>query len=632
MCGIAGILQLNNTNQVNQSVLKVMNTLQSHRGPDDDGYHFEAGVGLAHRRLSIIDIAGSHQPLFNETGDVAVVFNGEIYNFAELTVELKALGHVFATHGDTETIVHAWEEWGVDCVQHFRGMFAFAIWDRTKQQLFLARDRMGIKPLFYSLLPSGELLFGSELKVLTAHPEFDKGLYYQGIEDYFTFGYIPEPHTIYANSYKLNPGHYLLIDKTRPATLKQTQYWDVDFSQAVLTEQQVKAELLDRLKEAVDIRLIAEVPLGAFLSGGVDSSAIVALMAQLQQDKAVNTCSIGFDDQQFDESDYASQVARQYQTNHRSGMVDRDDFSLIDKLAALYDEPYADSSAMPTYRVCQLARKHVTVALSGDGGDELFGGYRRYRYQLHEEKMRSIMPQAIRQPLFGMLGKVYPKLDWAPRFVRAKTTFQSLAMNAVSGYCNTMSIMRSDARAALFSPQLKQKLAGYQSVEVFKRHAANANTDDPLKLVQYLDMKTYLVGDILTKVDRASMAHSLEVRVPLLDHKYVEWASRLPSNMNISGNEGKAAFKQALEPHLPHDILYRKKMGFAVPLASWFRGPLKQTLQQALNSEALADSGLFNQNYIQQLYQQHVSGKRDHSSALWTLLMFSQFYRQQLGQ
>jgi asparagine synthase (glutamine-hydrolysing) len=631
MCGIAGILHLQDNEQVDSNILTRMNTIQSHRGPDADGFHYEAGLGLAHRRLSIIDIAGSHQPLFNETGDVAVVFNGEIYNFAELTAELTAKGHVFATHGDTETIVHAWEEWGVDCVQHFRGMFAFAVWDRNKQQLFLARDRLGIKPLFYALLPGNKLLFGSELKVITAHPQFNKALYYPGIEQYFTFGYIAEPNTIYANAFKLNPGHYLLLDKRQPQTIQQQQYWDVDFSAPALSATEVQEQLLPRLKEAVDIRLIAEVPLGAFLSGGVDSSAIVALMAQLQQDKAVNTCSIGFDDKRFDERDYANKVASQYHTNHRTGLVDGDDFSLVDKLAGLYDEPYADSSAIPTYRVCQLARQHVTVALSGDGGDELFAGYRRYRFQLHEEKMRAMLPATLRRNLFGPLGRIYPKLDWAPRFVRAKTTFQSLANSALAGYCDTVSIMRPQARAQLFSPLLKQQLAGYQATEVFERHAARANTDDALKLVQYLDMKTYLPGDILTKVDRASMAHSLEVRVPILDHRYVEWASRIPSAMNIQQQQGKAAFKQALEPHLPHDILYRKKMGFAVPVAAWFRGPLREALQQALCSEALADSGLFNQAYIQQLYQQHQSGQHDHSSALWSLLMFSHFYRQQMG-
>lgn len=631
MCGIAGMLHLHNQHPVDQTVLQQMNTVQAHRGPDEDNYHFEPGVGLAHRRLSIIDIAGSHQPLFNETGDVAVVFNGEIYNFAELTQTLQQRGHVFSTHGDTETIVHAWEEWGPECVKHFRGMFAFAIWDRKKQQLFLARDRMGIKPLFYATLADGSFIFGSELKVLTNHPAFNKSLCYNSIEDYFTFGYVPEPFTIYQQAFKLNPGHTLLIDKSRPQLQVQQQYWDIDFSAPVLTEAEVKAELIERLREAVDIRLIAEVPLGAFLSGGVDSSAIVALMAGLQQDKAVKTCSIGFDDKAFDESDYARQVASQYRTDHHTGQVSRDDFSLLDTLAGLYDEPYADSSAIPTYRVCQLARKQVTVALSGDGGDEVFGGYRRYRYHLHEQRMRDLLPQKLRQPLFGTLGRLYPKMDWAPRFLRAKTTFQSMALSAAAGYANTMSIMRSDARRKLFSASLQKQLGGYQSTEVFERHASRAGTEDPLKLIQYLDMKTYLPGDILTKVDRASMAHSLEVRVPLLDHKYLEWASRIPSHLNIQGNEGKAAFKQALEPHLPADVLYRQKMGFAVPLASWFRGPLRDTLQQALNSEALADAGLFNQPFINQLCQQHFSGQSDHSSALWTLLMFSRFYQQQLA-
>ncbi len=624
MCGIAGILQPQNTTPIDKSLLARMNGIQSHRGPDDDGFFYGPGIGLAHRRLSIIDLSGGHQPLFNEDGNVCVVFNGEIYNFQELADELVAKGHIFKTHSDTETIVHAWEEWGTACVEHFRGMFAFAIWDQPNQQLFIARDRLGIKPLFYSVLADGSLIFGSELKVLKQHPDLPRAIDHRAVEDYFTFGYIPEPKTIFEGVFKLEPGHYLLLDQQLKLTPKPVQYWDITLSGQSLTLEDTQRELADRLKEAVKVRMVAEVPLGAFLSGGVDSSAVVALMSELQ-DTPVNTCSIGFDVKAFNETEYAQKVADRYQTNHHSGTVSQDDFDLIDKLADLYDEPYADSSAMPTYRVCELARKHVTVALSGDGGDELLAGYRRYRWHLNEDSVRNKLPYRLRRPLFGFLGKAYPKLDWAPRFLRAKTTFQSMAFDSVEGYHNTMSIMRQDARDALFSDQLKQKLNGYSSLEVFRHHEGSAPSDDPLKKIQYIDMKTYLVGDILTKVDRASMAHSLEVRVPLLDHKFVEWAFNADSKATLQGSEGKYCFKKSLEPHLPHDVLYRKKMGFAVPLVQWFRGPLREKLRESLLSGIMVECGLFNQDTMTTLIDQHASGRRDNSAALWTLMMFAAF-------
>ncbi|MCW8886630.1 MAG: amidotransferase 1, exosortase A system-associated [Motiliproteus sp.] len=629
MCGIAGIFHQDTSSSVDPSLLKQMNDSQTHRGPDDDGYFFDDGIGLAHRRLSIIDLAGGHQPLFNEDNSVCVVFNGEIYNYPALTEELTALGHTFGTHSDTEAIVHAWEEWGVDCVKRFRGMFAFAIWDSNKESLFIARDRLGIKPLFYSQLPDSSIAFGSELKVLKQHPDLVKEIDHRSIEDYFTFGYIPEPKTIYSEVSKLEPGHYLLFERGK-APAKSTCYWELDLNKPAIDQDGVDERMIEALKEAVDIRLVAEVPLGAFLSGGVDSSAVVAMMSQLQQEP-VNTCSIGFDVKEFNETEYAEMMAKKYQTSHRTGQVNQDDFELIDKLADLYDEPYADSSAMPTYRVCELARQHVTVALSGDGGDELFAGYRRYRWHLNEDKVRNFLPLWFRKPVFGLLGKLYPKLDWAPRIFRAKTTFQSMAFDSVEGYHNTMSIMRSDARNALFSDKLKKKLKGYKSIEVFRHHEQKAHTDDPLKLVQYLDIKTYLVGDILTKVDRASMAHSLEVRVPLLDHKFVEWGINVDSKLNIDGMEGKFSFKKALEPYLPHDVLYRKKMGFAVPLVKWFRGPLQEKLRKSLLSGPMAESGLFNTDYLETLINQHTSGKRDNSAALWTLMMFSAFLEKNMS-
>jgi asparagine synthase (glutamine-hydrolysing) len=357
----------------------------------------------------------------------------------------------------------------------------------------------------------------------------------------------------------------------------------------------------------------------------------VAMMAE-QSDAPVNTCSIGFDDPSFNESAFAQTVADRYKTNHRLEIVKSDDFDLIDTLARLYDEPYADSSAIPTYRVCQLARKHVTVALSGDGGDETFGGYRRYKLHLMEERMRSAMPLGLRKPLFGTLGALYPKADWAPRVFRAKTTFEALARNSVQAYFHSMSLLRDADRMRLYSNSFKSQLGGYTAREVFERHGANAGTDDPLALIQYIDTHTYLVGDINTKVDRASMAHSLEVREPLMDHEIVEWLATLPSSMKIRGGETKYLLKKALEPHLPSDIMYRPKMGFAVPLAAWFRGPLRQRVRKALLSGPMAESGMFNPDTIRLTVEQHESGARDHSTPLWSLLMYDAFLRNVMGQ
>ena len=514
MCGIAGLFDIAGHKEFDRSVLSAMNQSQFHRGPDEGGDYLQPGVALAHRRLSIIDLSSGQQPMHSADGNVCVVYNGEIYNFKELAGELRQLGYHFRTHCDTEVILYAWQEWGERCVEHFRGMFAFALYDKTRQCLFLARDRLGIKPLFFSVVDGDTLIFGSELKVLKAHPRLSRRMECQSVEDYFALGYIPEPKTIYKDVYKLRPGHTLLIKRGKPVP-SQHQYWDVPFK-AVATgsEQDLCEELFARMREAVNIRLVAEVPLGAFLSGGVDSSAVVAAMAQLQKEP-VNTCAIGFDVPQFNETDFARQVAQRYHTNHLERVVSSDDFGLLDILAALYDEPYADSSAIPTYRVCQLARERVTVALSGDGGDESFAGYRRYRWHMHEERLRSVLPLGIRQPVFGALGKLYPKLDWAPRMFRAKTTFESLARNSVEAYLHSVSLISEAQRNAMFSPAMRRELQGYRAVETFNYYADRSPTDDPLSLIQYLDMKTYLVGDILTKVDRASMAHSLEVRVPL---------------------------------------------------------------------------------------------------------------------
>ncbi len=626
MCGIVGIFDLNGKREINRELLHVMNESQFHRGPDEGGLHIEPGLGLGHRRLSIIDLSSGQQPMHSADGNVVLTYNGEVYNFPELRKELEALGYIFKTHCDTEVIVYAWQAWGEDCVLRLRGMFAFAIWDRDKQTLFLARDRLGIKPLFYSQLKNGQFIFSSELKALKAHPDLPKEMDPTAIEDYFGFGYIPDPKTIYKEVYKLEPGYCLALKRGNPQ-YQPRQYWDVHFeTKNQGTEQELSAELIARLREAVDIRTVADVPLGAFLSGGVDSSAIVAMMAGLSEDP-VNTCSISFGDPKFNESQFAAKVAEQYHTKHRVEQVDPDDFSLVGRLAGIYDEPYADSSALPTYRVCELAKKQATVVLSGDGGDENLAGYRRYRWHTYEDRMRSIMPDAIRKPLFGLMGNVYPKADWAPKIFRAKSTFESIARDSIEGYFHSVSVNSNAIRSSLFSEQLKSDLQGYQAVDVFRRHMQNAPREDAQSLVQYLDIKTYLPGDILTKVDRASMAHSLEVRVPLLDHELVDWIAKLPPDLKLHKKEGKYLFKKGLEPYLPNDILYRPKMGFGVPLASWFRGALKDQVQTSLLGETMQGCGLFDQKFLTKVVDQHQSGLRDYSTTIWSLLMFESFFQ-----
>ena len=627
MCGITGLFDTRSPTPVDDAVLRRMNQSQLHRGPDEGSLHIEPGLGFGHRRLSIIDVSTGQQPLFNEDGSIVIVFNGEIYNYQELIPELQALGHVFHTKSDTECIVHAWESWGEDCVKRFRGMFAFALWDRNQQCLFLGRDRMGVKPLFYALLDDGTLLFGSELKSLLAHGGLRREIDPLAVEEYFALGYVAEPRTIFKQALKMPPAHTLVVRRGQPLTAPKP-YWDVRFApEGNPSVEEASEELVRRLRESVRLRMIAEVPLGAFLSGGVDSSAVVATMAGLSSGP-VNTCSIAFDDPAFNESAFAQIVADRYRTDHRVETVKSDDFDLIDTLARLYDEPYADSSAIPTYRVCQLARKHVTVALSGDGGDEFFGGYRRYRMHLMEHRMRAALPGGIRRPLFGLLGRVYPKADWAPRMFRAKTTFQGMARSEVEAYFHSMSLLREPMRSRLFSERFRSELGGYDAQDVFERHAARADTDDPLSLIQYLDIKTYLVGDINTKVDRASMAHSLEVREPLMDHPLVEWLGRLPTTLKVRGQEGKFLLKKAMEPQLSDDILYRPKMGFAVPLARWFRGPLKQRLRDAVLGPRLESTGWFNRRTLEQLLDEHQTGARDHSAPLWSILMFEAFLRQ----
>lgn len=630
MCGLVGILDHapEGGRAGDEALLRRMTESLAHRGPDDSRIHQEAGIGLGHRRLSIIDRAGGQQPLANEDGRVITVFNGEIYNHAELRAALQQRGHRFATRCDTEVIVHAWEAWGERCVEHFRGMFSLAVWDGKEQTLFLARDRLGIKPLCYAELPDGRVLFASEIKALLACAEVPRDLDPRAIEDYFAYGYVPDPRSIFAAVRKLPPGHTLLLRRGEPMGTPR-QYWDATFDSGPdgsLPAEQAGGALVAQLREAVDVRLEAEVPLGAFLSGGVDSSVVVAVMSELS-DRPVDACSIAFRDPRYDEAEHARKVARHLGLNHHIHEVDSERFDLIDELALLFDEPFADPSALPTYEVSRIARQHVTVALSGDGGDEVLAGYRRYRGYQREARLRERLPDGLRRGLFGPLARWYPKADWAPKLLRGKATFQALAEDPVAGYLRSVAVVDDDQRARLFSKRFQRELQGYHAAEVLRGYAAAAPTQDPIAFVQYLDLKTWLPGDILTKVDRASMAHGLEVRVPLLDHRFVEWAGRLPTDLKVRNRQGKWLLKRAFEDRLPHDGLYRTKQGFNMPIAEWFRGPLHQRLRDAVLGERLMDSGYFDPRRLRTLVEEHQAGRRNHARPLWALLMLESFLR-----
>ena len=621
MCGISGIFDTRGGRRIDRNLLQRMTNVIAHRGPDEAGLWTDPGVGLGHRRLAIIDLASGQQPMATSDGQIVVTYNGEIYNYQETRALLIDCGYQFRTNCDTEVILYAWMEWGEACLQHFRGMFAFAIYDRRTETLFLARDRLGVKPLYYSVLPDGMVVFGSELKALLPYPGVSRTIDEQAVEDYFAYGYVPDPRTILRGVYKLPAGHSLTLRRGRSIP-EPKPYWDISFHTTHPgTAEELGEELIARLREAVKIRLVSEVPLGAFLSGGVDSSAIVAMMAGLSN-TPVNTCSIGFDAAGYDESGYAERLAQRYHTNHRSRRVSPDDFGLIERLALAYDEPFADASALPTYRVCELARETVTVALSGDGGDEILAGYRRYRFHAHEERVRSMLPLGLRCSLFGFLGRAWPKMDWAPRPLRAKTTFQSLGLSTAEAYFNSIAVVRDAERQRLFSDAFRRSLQGYRASDIYRDVMEKAPADDPLSQAQYADLKVWLPGDILTKMDRASMAVSLESREPLLDHQLMEWAAGIPTAMRIRGGQGKWLFKKALEPYVPHDLLYRPKMGFVVPIDRWFRGPLAETALSLASSATVTETGWFNPEFITQAAQDHIKGLRDNSRLLWQLLMF----------
>ena len=622
MCGLVGMFDFKGRAPLDRGLIIRMADRLRHRGPDGDGYLVAPGIALGHRRLAIIDPAGGKQPMYNEDGSVAVVFNGCIYNFRELKTKLQKAGHLFKTNCDTEVIVHAWEEWGVDCVTQFRGMFAFALWDANAESLLLARDRLGKKPLYYAELPTGCIVFGSELKALLVDPEISRSIDPYAVDDFFAYGYIPDPRTIYRSIAKLPPAHVLLTQ--RGSCPRISRYWDLAFVPRHRSEAEACEELIEHLHDAVSVRLVSDVPLGAFLSGGVDSSAVVASMASLSSEQ-VRCFSVEFGVRDFDETAYARDVAKRFHARHVVDKIDPTDLLSLDDLISTYDEPFGDSSALPTSRVCAAARRHVTVALSGDGGDEQFAGYRRYKWHVAEERLRRLLPAVLRQRLFATLARLYPALGWAPRQLRAKHTLEELAQSPADAFFHSVSVTSDPMRRRLFSRHLARELQGYDAKSLIRRHMAMANTDDPLAQAQYTDFKTWLPGDILTKVDRASMANSLEVRAPFLDHRFVEWAATLPAGLKLHRGTSKYILKRTLNPLLPREILYRPKQGFSMPISHWFRGPLRARLRNATGSPVLQDTGYFMRGELERLVDDHEQGRQDHSDTLWLVLVFETF-------
>ena len=620
MCGITGIFHTDVPKPVDPARVRAMIDAIAHRGPDGEGVWTAPGVGLGHRRLSIIDLAGGDQPMASADGRLVVVFNGEIYNYRELRVELEARGCAFVTDSDTECILHGWRLWGAACLDRFTGMFAFALHDAAEQTLILARDRFGVKPLYYAELPDGALLFGSELKALLAHPRLRRAPDVTAVEDYLAWGYVPDDACIVAGVRKLPAAHWLAVRRGQGMG-RPVRWWDVAFSgDARGSPAALEEELVERMRAAVRSRMVADVPTGAFLSGGVDSSSVVALMAEASR-RAVETCSIGFDIAGLDETAHARLVAERFATAHRERIVSVDDYALIDTLVAAFDEPFADASALPTYRVCELARERVTVALSGDGADEALAGYRRHRFFAAENRVRSLLPASLRTGVVGRLAALYPKADRAPRPLRAKSTLEAIARAPEAAYARAVGVTPPERRARLLTDDARRALAGHRAEDRWERAMRDAPATDALGRAQYADLTIWLPGGILTKVDRTSMAVGLEAREPLLDHDLVAFEASLPAAMRLRGGEGKWLMKRAMRRFLPATILDRPKMGFVTPIAAWFRGPLAGEADRIARGSALAATGWFEAAELQRVAAEHRAGRADHGRLLWQLLM-----------
>ncbi len=625
MCGIAGFISNGVEDRPGRAaVLDSMCRVITHRGPDEQGAAVVGRAALGMRRLSIIDLATGQQPIYNTDRTKLIVFNGEIYNYRELKKDLESRGYKFKTNSDTETIIHAYDEWGVECLKQLRGMFAFAIWDEREQTLFAARDRVGKKPLFYSVA-NGELVFGSEMKSLLEHGRIAREIDAGALDAYLTFGYVPEELCIFKGVNKLAPGHFLIY---KNGEVRTERYWDFDFGGEPLheTEDEIAGDLLDQLREAVEIRLISEVPLGAFLSGGVDSSAVVGLMSRIM-DKPVKTFSIGFNEDSFDELKYARLAAKHFKTDHHEFILTPDFVDIVDDLVWHFDEPFADSSALPTYMVSKLAREHVTVVLSGDGGDELFAGYTRYVIDRGRSGLDRL-PKAIRKNL------VRPISEALPHGARGKNYLFNISLDAAGRYIDSISHFNGPRKERLYSKGARSKMNGSfaRGERLYREISSNLDSDDAVENLLYLDSKTYLPGDILTKVDRMSMASSLEARSPLLDHKLIEYATRIPSRLKLNGRETKYIFKKAISGFVPGEILNREKQGFGVPIGEWINQQMKERILGDLSDRRSIERGYFDPKYVELLINEHSRGRRDHSHALWTLWMFELWHRRYIDR
>ena len=625
MCGIAGIVSSNRTERIEEALVHQMCEAIVHRGPDDEGLLARNNVGLGMRRLSIIDLSGGHQPIFNEDRSAWIVFNGEIYNFPELRPELEAHGHHFSTHSDTETIVHLYEEMGADCVQKLRGMFAFALWDDRRQSLLIARDRLGKKPLHYAL-HNGKLYFASEIKsILTVAPELAE-VNRAALMQYMYLGYVPDPATAFSKIHKLPPGHLL---EFQHGELRVRKYWDLPEygTHASMSEEECLEEMEARLAEATRIRLISDVPLGALLSGGTDSSTIVALMARASS-RPVKTFAIGFRQADFDESQYARLVAQKFATEHHELILEPDVVASLEKLTSSMEEPFSDPSILPTYFVSCLARQHVTVALSGDGGDELFAGYTRYGIQ-QRRQIAALIPKGAwrfyRERLFPLL----------PKAMRGRQFSYNLSLPWQERYADEVCLIPAFERdMPLLSPEFRATIAeSGDPQDILLQLFANAPASDPISKMLYVDTKTYLVEDILTKVDRMSMLTSLEVRVPILDHTFVEWVTSLGPEWKMRDGKQKYIFRKLAERvGVPREVLYRPKRGFALPLVHWTRNEMKDLILGVLLDPCTLQRGYLDPKGVRHLLDEHMSGKRNHSGRVWRLLLFELWHRNFLGK
>ncbi|HEX8568049.1 MAG TPA: asparagine synthase (glutamine-hydrolyzing) [Pyrinomonadaceae bacterium] len=623
MCGIVGIVNAG-SRAVERDVLARMNGAIVHRGPDEDGFYVKENVGLAMRRLAIIDLAGGQQPIFNRDRTKAIVFNGEIYNFHELRADLEKLGHQFYTRCDTEIIVHLYDRYGVDCVQHLRGMFAFAIWDEHEKSLFIARDRVGKKPLLYSHRANGDLIFGSEFRALLQHPDISREVDFEAIHNYLSYLCVPAPLTAYKEIRKLEPGHWLLW---KNGETKTERYWQPDFSRKIkISDTEAEAETLRLLRESVRLRLISEVPLGAFLSGGVDSSAVVALMAQ-ESPTPVKTFSIGFEEQDYSELKYARQVAAHVGAEHHEFIVKPDALDVLPTLVEHYGEPYADSSAIPTYYVARETRKHVTVALNGDGGDESFAGYERYAAMRLAEKYHRL-PRLMREQVIERAVNLVPTSELRKSRARdAKRFLQAASLPRVERYFQWVGAIGDETKKALYTADFQKQISGNHPAELLQNWFAQANGIGIVDATMMTDQQTYLPNDLLVKVDIASMAVSLEARSPLLDHKVIEFAASLPDSIKLRGAETKSLLKRVAARLVPREVIYRRKMGFGVPIAGWIRGEMKEFVREVLLSEKAQKRGLLKPEVVSRLVVEHTESGRDHGAQLWTLLMLELWFK-----